>query len=94
MKTYITLLFLSFGILFSSCEDKERLEEIKNELTGSENNKKPSKKSVNFSAPSVNEAIDSEESDYDESDYDESDYDGAGDYDYYEEDSDEYSEDY
>jgi hypothetical protein len=55
MKNYIILAFILAGFFFNSCEDKDRLEEIKASLKKEKTNKRPDEKKVSFSAPSINE---------------------------------------
>lgn len=57
MKTIILITLCLAALFFSSCENKERLEEIKAMLKGSRKVSNSEKKNVYFSAPSQNQKV-------------------------------------
>lgn len=88
MKRIVIIALCLIGFLNSSCENKERLEEIKAELKGSKSNEKTKEEEkVNFSAPEQNEApepvLEVDESYGSDYSYDENDFSGeySGEYD-------------
>lgn len=97
MKTFIILTISLAGIFVTSCENKDRLEEIKAMLKNDRKADHTEKKKVSFSSPSQNQPKVEENSDsmYEGGDeyaeYDNS-YDGESDYNYPEYREDEYEE--
>jgi hypothetical protein len=88
MKRIVIIALCLIGFVNSSCENKERLEEIKAELKGTKSNENTmEEEKVNFSAPEQNEApepvLEVDESYGSDYSYDENDYsnDYSGDYD-------------
>ena len=56
MKHIFLFTLCLLGIATTSCEDKDRLEEIKTELKGEKKTKKKKEDKVSFSAPAQNQA--------------------------------------
>lgn len=96
MRAIILFTICTAGLLFTSCENKERLEEIKATLKNERPSHNSNKETVSFSSPELNlPEVKQEEvdysgmsegmSDYSESEYDDSyedsDYDSDYDYD-------------